>query len=1136
MGVKGLWRLLLPIGRRISIETLEGKILAIDASIWLTQFLKAMRDPETGSVKPAAHLIGFFRRLAKLRYHGIRPVLVFDGATPEIKKREVQQRRRRREQFASTGQASMQRLAKRLLLEQLIKTKNGKKVTIENEGGAYAPGFQPANDEQVKIPEKQRDGANGEAREKPAAAENKDNSHEAIMAEVAGLEEQWAIQASLEPENDFDNAVIDLTTQQQEEEKEEQPSIYRHTHDVFDVKRISSLPSHERKDAVEEAKRQQRMRSRREFMPVAGQMEEYSQAQLRNFLRSSRLNKDINEMAKAAAGNDNDGVGERMASDATRRIILTRDDDNEKDPSKNPWKRLQKRASQFRTSKLPPEEEDDDEFEWDDGKTAATKNTSSPGGTGAATARTRAFGEADSDDDDSDAEGGGGFLTSSEKLPVTATRAAPVSHLNSDESDSGGGGGFLTVSPASKKAPASETVIEIDDGDDGGGGGFLPQPSADARRAQELEDEMLARALQETEESESVDTAAVARAPTVQQEGGEHSSKATVQIDRDATLAAQLQNEEIIQQSALDGSGDDSDSIDWEDGDQDDGSGLGESDKKIAATTGGRSPLVSPATPTIPTALSERPKKDDEESDSDDVAWEDVDEGMDTIPDAANAMKLQATASVKPAPQKPSISQCLNGTTNGDRLLWKDDNKVGKSRIEGNDFDDVQIVDQNTEALEHAQETASHLTNWAGRAFRRAMAQHAEETGVGSPEKASKNVTIEPAGAAKDDRDDSSVEVFEAGHQTSPPRKNAPPVSTKRPSERPPDPKPTRPPAQSGATAMSKGESASTTTQSFDLFQDATITLQEQGDKFDAETRRKERDMDTITGEMKAEVIQLIQLFGIPYVESPAEAEAQCAKLEELGLVDGIVTEDSDVFVFGGKTVYKNIFDDQKYVEAYLANDAQRDLALNRNQFVALAMLLGGDYSEGVKGVGIVNGMEVLQAFDCSDSVKEGLSKFRAWMDGFDPYDALKTKSDSNEKLSAEQEFLRKHKSARTQWAAPQNFPAVNVMNAYLKPVVDTSSEPFSWGTPDRERLLVFCQRSMGWEYDETRKLLEPVLQRLEDTSRQTRLESFFMREQDDIRFANVKSKRLRAVFDDIQKDQSTEGEDAQKKRARTKS
>ena len=142
MGVKGLWRLLLPIGRRISIETLEGKILAVDASIWLTQFLKAMRDPETGNVRPAAHLIGFFRRLCKLRFQGIRPVFVFDGATPEIKQRELRERRKRREQFilplpssssttsggdgnGTTSSSSrgtddaVQRMAKRLLAQEL---------------------------------------------------------------------------------------------------------------------------------------------------------------------------------------------------------------------------------------------------------------------------------------------------------------------------------------------------------------------------------------------------------------------------------------------------------------------------------------------------------------------------------------------------------------------------------------------------------------------------------------------------------------------------------------------------------------------------------------------------------------------------------------------------------------------------------------------------------------------------------------------------------------------------------------------------------------------------------------------------------------------------------------------------------
>ena len=58
-------------------------------------------------------------------------------------------------------------------------------------------------------------------------------------------------------------------------------------------------------------------------------------------------------------------------------------------------------------------------------------------------------------------------------------------------------------------------------------------------------------------------------------------------------------------------------------------------------------------------------------------------------------------------------------------------------------------------------------------------------------------------------------------------------------------------------------------------------------------------------------------------------------------------TEDSDAFVFGGERVYKNIFHDKKYVEVYHARDADKDLGLSHNHMVALAMLLGGDYTEG---------------------------------------------------------------------------------------------------------------------------------------------------------------------------------------------
>lgn len=119
----------------------------------------------------------------------------------------------------------------------------------------------------------------------------------------------------------------------------------------------------------------------------------------------------------------------------------------------------------------------------------------------------------------------------------------------------------------------------------------------------------------------------------------------------------------------------------------------------------------------------------------------------------------------------------------------------------------------------------------------------------------------------------------------------------------------------------------------------------------------------------------MLRLFGIPYITAPMEAEAQCAELVTLGLVDGVITDDSDVFLFGAARVFKNMFNQSKTVECFLSSDLERELGLDRDTLIQLAYLLGSDYTDGLQGVGPVVAMELLKEFPG----KDGLWKFREW-------------------------------------------------------------------------------------------------------------------------------------------------------------
>ncbi|KAI1425117.1 hypothetical protein F5Y12DRAFT_748917 [Xylaria sp. FL1777] len=230
--------------------------------------------------------------------------------------------------------------------------------------------------------------------------------------------------------------------------------------------------------------------------------------------------------------------------------------------------------------------------------------------------------------------------------------------------------------------------------------------------------------------------------------------------------------------------------------------------------------------------------------------------------------------------------------------------------------------------------------------------------------------------------------------------------------------------------------------------------------------KKDRRDADEVTQIMITECQALLRYFGIPYIAAPMEAEAQCAELVKLGLVDGIVTDDSDIFLFGGTRVYKNMFNSNKFVECYLSSDLERELSLSREQLISIAQLLGSDYTEGLPGVGPVTAVEILSEFPGRD----GLNKFHDWWQEVQ----VNNRPKEADKASSFRKKFRK--SQGTKLFLPTGFPSPAVFDAYLHPEVDHSTEPFQWGSPDVEGLRQFLMATIGWSQERTDEVLVPVI------------------------------------------------------------
>lgn len=292
------------------------------------------------------------------------------------------------------------------------------------------------------------------------------------------------------------------------------------------------------------------------------------------------------------------------------------------------------------------------------------------------------------------------------------------------------------------------------------------------------------------------------------------------------------------------------------------------------------------------------------------------------------------------------------------------------------------------------------------------------------------------------------------------------------------------------------------------------LFLGKEREELGSEQRRLERDAESVSNDMFAECQELLQMFGLPYIIAPMEAEAQCSFMELSNLVDGVVTDDSDAFLFGAQCVYKNIFDERKYVETYLMKDIENELGIDREKLIHMALLLGSDYTEGISGVGIVNAIEVVNAFHG----KDGLRELREWIESPDPSilgkldveaggdSRKKGSTDTDDAERKKQIFKSKHRNVSKNWHLSSSFPSDAVISAYASPQVDKSTEPFAWGKPDLFVLRKLCWEKFGWGASKADELLLPVLKEYNKHETQLRLEAFYTFNE---RFAKIRSKRI---------------------------
>jgi len=220
-----------------------------------------------------------------------------------------------------------------------------------------------------------------------------------------------------------------------------------------------------------------------------------------------------------------------------------------------------------------------------------------------------------------------------------------------------------------------------------------------------------------------------------------------------------------------------------------------------------------------------------------------------------------------------------------------------------------------------------------------------------------------------------------------------------------------------------------------------------------------EKRLTRVTKEQNQEAMKLLRLMGVPVVEAPCEAEAQCAELCKAGKVYATCTEDMDALTFGTPILVRRLTSSiarqkKEPIHEYNLKYALEGLDMDMDTFIDLCIMSGCDYTKTIRGIGPKKAYAMLQEHKNIEGLIENLDKKR--------------------------------------YPVPEDFLYDAARRLFKKPEVTPGAEvELKWEDPDSAGVLKFMVDEKG--FNQAR--IESGLKRLGNAKKagcQKRLESFF--------------------------------------------